>query len=159
MFAGTFCLFVLLFVSIEIVTVFFYWQSNAEPEEERDMYEELLTHTELQGNINQINCKFTVRLIFAIIYATSSPEWAPEMQSRKRYPRELRCFARSWSQNFGTGKRRSRAKIKRESESYGFCFWLYNLIAKSELRLRSKVLQGVRSWNQSFGVWNIENRS
>ena len=36
-------------------------------EGERDMYEELLTHAELQGNINKINCKFRIDL-FSYIY-------------------------------------------------------------------------------------------
>lgn len=34
------------------------FQNKDKAEGERDAYEELLTHAELQGNINKINCKF-----------------------------------------------------------------------------------------------------
>ncbi len=35
---------------------------SEEDEEERDMYEELLTHAELQGNLNKINRLFALLL-------------------------------------------------------------------------------------------------
>ena len=36
-----------------------FWQSKDKTGDEKDMYEELLTHAELQGNINKINCELT----------------------------------------------------------------------------------------------------
>ena len=38
-------------------------QGEEKPDEERDMYEELLTHDELQDNIKKINCEYSYSLV------------------------------------------------------------------------------------------------
>ena len=48
---------VFLETSANLATPFIHLQTESS-ERERDVYEELLTQAEIQGNINKVNCKY-----------------------------------------------------------------------------------------------------
>lgn len=62
----------------EIDSFLFYLQISSEnSERERDVYEELLTQAEIQGNINKVNSRYRAKIIVLIKSIVKNDTCAP----------------------------------------------------------------------------------
>jgi len=67
-----------IFVKMETDSFLFYLQISSEnSERERDVYEELLTQAEIQGNINKVNSRYHAKIIVLIKSIVKNDTCAP----------------------------------------------------------------------------------